>query len=282
MSILSNSVKRLVGRAISEDVSHDDVTTQSLIPGTSNCNCKIIVKDNGVLAGIGIAIEVFKQIDPDIRSEILVYDGAEINPGDVVANLQGRTESILKGERVALNFLQHASGIASETSKYVKAIRGSNARIVDTRKTTPGLREIEKYSVRVGGGYSHRFNLSDGILIKDNHIAALKKLNYTIENIISKARENAPHTLRIEIEVETIQEARDALNGKADIILLDNMSVEDMRKVVNLVDGNCLLEASGGITIETVKQVAETGVDLISIGSITHSVKSLDISLDFE
>ena len=280
--MLSNSVKRLVERAISEDVSHNDVTTQSLIPSDSYCNCKILVKDSGVLAGIEIAIEVFKQIDPNIRSEILVHDGAEVNPGDVVANIQGRTKSILKGERVALNFLQHTSAIASETSKYVKAIRGSNARIVDTRKTTPGLREIEKYSVRVGGGYSHRFNLSDGILIKDNHISALKKLNYTIENIISKARENSPHTLSIEIEVETIREAEEALDAKADIILLDNMSIEDMRNVVNLVNGNCLLEASGGITIKTVKEVAETGVDLISVGSITHSVKSLDMSLDFE
>ena len=240
----------------------------------------IVAKDSGILAGIHIAIEVFFQIDPDITYNMFVNDGDQVKNGDIVAELKGKTKSLLKAERLALNFLQRASGIATETREYVKEIEGTSARILDTRKTTPGLREIEKYAVTVGGGYSHRFNLSDGVLIKDNHISSLRS-DLTLRDIISKARQNTPHTLTIEIEVENYEDAKEAFEGKADIILLDNMTPENMKRVVELVDGQCLLEASGGINIDTVRLVAESGVDLISVGSITHSAKSLDISLDF-
>ena len=280
MSDLSISIKQLISKSIQEDISHGDITTDSLIPPESNGLAVIVAKDSGILAGIHIAIEVFFQIDPDITYNMFVNDGDQVKNGDIVAELKGKTKSLLKAERLALNFLQRASGIATETGEYVKKIEGTSARILDTRKTTPGLREIEKYAVTVGGGYSHRFNLSDGVLIKDNHISSLRS-ELTLRDIISKARQNTPHTLTIEIEVENYEDAKEAFEGKADIILLDNMTPENMKRVVELVDGQCLLEASGGINIDTVRLVAESGVDLISVGSITHSAKSLDISLDF-
>jgi nicotinate-nucleotide pyrophosphorylase (carboxylating) len=278
---LSIAIKNLISRSIQEDISHGDITTDSLIPPEHHGEAVVIVKDKGTLAGITIAMEVFLQIDPAINYNILVNDGGHVKVGDTVAELNGKTKSLLKGERLALNFLQRASGIATETAEYVKTIEGTGARIVDTRKTTPGLREIEKYAVKLGGGYSHRFNLSDGILIKDNHISSLRP-SMTIRDIISRAKANSPHTLTIEIEVENYEEAKEAFDGNADIILLDNMTPEDMNRVVKLVNGKCLLEASGGIKLDTVRAVAESGVDLISVGSITHSVKSLDISLDFK
>jgi nicotinate-nucleotide pyrophosphorylase (carboxylating) len=278
---LSIAIKNLISRSIQEDISHGDITTDSLIPPEHHGEAVVIVKDKGTLAGITIAMEVFLQIDPAINYNILVNDGGHVKEGDTVAELNGKTKSLLKGERLALNFLQRASGIATETAEYVKTIEGTGARIVDTRKTTPGLREIEKYAVKLGGGYSHRFNLSDGILIKDNHISSLRP-SMTIRDIISRAKANSPHTLTIEIEVENYEEAKEAFDGNADIILLDNMTPEDMNRVVKLVNGKCLLEASGGIKLDTVRAVAESGVDLISVGSITHSVKSLDISLDFK
>ena len=280
MSDLSISIKQLISKSIQEDISHGDITTDSLIPPESNGLAVIVAKDSGILAGIHIAIEVFFQIDPDITYNMFVNDGDQVKNGDIVAELKGKTKSLLKAERLALNFLQRASGIATETREYVKEIEGTSARILDTRKTTPGLREIEKYAVTVGGGYSHRFNLSDGVLIKDNHISSLRS-DLTLRDIISKARQNTPHTLTIEIEVENYEDAKEAFEGKADIILLDNMTPENMKRVVESVDGQCLLEASGGINIDTVRLVAESGVDLISVGSITHSAKSLDISLDF-
>jgi nicotinate-nucleotide pyrophosphorylase (carboxylating) len=280
MSDISISIKQLISKSIQEDISHGDITTDSLIPPESNGLAVIVAKDSGILAGIHIAIEVFFQIDPDITYNMFVNDGDQVKNGDIVAELKGKTKSLLKAERLALNFLQRASGIATETREYVKEIEGTSARILDTRKTTPGLREIEKYAVTVGGGYSHRFNLSDGVLIKDNHISSLRS-NLTLRDIISKARQNIPHTLTIEIEVENYEDAKEAFEGKADIILLDNMTPENMKRVVELVDGQCLLEASGGININTVRLIAESGVDLISVGSITHSAKSLDISLDF-
>ena len=278
---LSIAIKNLISRSIQEDISHGDITTDSLIPPEHHGEAVVIVKDKGTLAGITIAMEVFLQIDPAINYNILVNDGGHVKEGDTVAELNGKTKSLLKGERLALNFLQRASGIATETAEYVKTIEGTGARIVDTRKTTPGLREIEKYAVKLGGGFSHRFNLSDGILIKDNHISSLRP-SMTIRDIISRAKANSPHTLTIEIEVENYEEAKEAFDGNADIILLDNMTPEDMNRVVKLVNGKCLLEASGGIKLDTVRAVAESGVDLISVGSITHSVKSLDISLDFK
>ena len=225
-------------------------------------------------------MEVFRQTDPSVDTRVLMADGSEVSPGDVVADVEGSIAGILKGERVALNFLQRLSGIATATSAYVKAVQGTKASIVDTRKTVPGLRQLEKYAVRVGGGHNHRYNLADGILIKDNHIAALRAQELGLAEIVNRARENSPHTLRVEIEVESIDEAREALEAGADVILLDNMSPEEMRHVVAMSGGRRLLEASGGINLETVRAVAETGVDLISVGALTHSVRAMDISLD--
>ena len=212
--------------------------------------------------------------------EILLEDGAGVKPGNKVARVSGSIASILKAERVALNFLQRLSGIASETNRYVKAVEGLPVRIMDTRKTTPNLRSLEKYAVRVGGGGSHRMSLSDGILIKDNHLVALRSQGLNIKEIIAKARKNAPQRLPVEVEVGTVSEALEAVEAGADIVMLDNMNIEDMRKAVKSIHGRALIEASGGITLDNVRAVAETGVDFISIGALTHSSRALDISLE--
>jgi len=233
-----------------------------------------------VLAGVEVAKAVFLHVDPSLRVEVRIQDGAKVRKGDVVAIIQGRVASILKAERVALNFLTRLSGIASETARYVEATKGLKARITDTRKTTPGIRLLEKYAVRVGGGRSHRQHLGDGILIKDNHLAALRSLGLGLKEAIERARQSS--TLKIEVEVESIDGARQALEAGADIIMLDNMAIEDMRQVVEIARGGALIEASGGITLDNVRSVAESGVDLISVGAITHSAKALDLSLELE
>ena len=270
----------IVAGALEEDLGPGDVTTDALIPPDIHGLGSIVAKTAGVIAGVEVALEVFRQANPDVETRTLITDGSEVSPGVVVAEVEGSIAGILKGERVALNFLQRLSGIATATSMYVKAVQGTKARIVDTRKTVPGIRQLEKYAVRMGGGHNHRYNLADGILIKDNHIAALRAQELGLAEIVSRARENSPHTLRVEIEVESIDEAKEALEAGADVILLDNMSPEEMRQVVTLTEGRRLLEASGGINLETVRAVAETGVDLISVGALTHSVMAMDISLD--
>jgi len=225
---------------------------------------------------------VFVKVDPSLKVEVLIKDGAEVKPGDIVATISGSVASILKAERVALNFLQRLSGIASQTAQFVAKTQGLKVNITDTRKTTPGLRLLEKYAVRVGGGQNHRFHLGDGILIKDNHLAALRALGMSFKDIIAKAKQNAPHGLKVEVEVNTIQEAMDAAEAGADIIMLDNMSPDEMRRVVSLVSGRVKIEASGGITLANVRAIAETGINLISVGALTHSPKALDISLELE
>ena len=277
---ITSSVKAIVERALSEDLGSGDVTTDALIPPDIRGLGSIVAKAAGVIAGVEVALEVFRQANPDVETRTLITDGSEVSPGVVVAEVEGSIAGILKGERVALNFLQRLSGIATATSMYVKAVQGTKARIVDTRKTVPGIRQLEKYAVRMGGGHNHRYNLADGILIKDNHIAALRAQELGLAEIVNRARENSPHTLRVEIEVESIDEAREALEAGADVILLDNMSPEEMRQVVAMSGGRRLLEASGGINLDTVRAVAETGVDLISVGALTHSVRAMDISLD--
>ena len=277
---ITSSVMAIVAGALEEDLGPGDVTTDALIPPDIRGLGSIVAKTTGVIAGVEVALEVFRQANPDVETRTLITDGSEVSPGVVVAEVEGSIAGILKGERVALNFLQRLSGIATATSMYVKAVQGTKARIVDTRKTVPGIRQLEKYAVRMGGGHNHRYNLADGILIKDNHIAALRAQELGLAEIVSRARENSPHTLRVEIEVESIDEAKEALEAGADVILLDNMSPEEMRQVVTLTEGRRLLEASGGINLETVRAVAETGVDLISVGALTHSVMAMDISLD--
>ena len=280
MMQITSSIRDIVERALVEDLGHGDVTTDALIPPDARGQASVVVKAEGVVAGLEVALEVFRQVDPFTISRIRMADGTAVSPGDVVADVEGSVAGILKAERVALNFLQRLSGIATATAAYVDAVRGTKARIIDTRKTVPGLRQLEKYAVRVGGGHNHRYNLADGILIKDNHIAALRARELSLEEIVDLARRRSPHTLRVEIEAETVEEAVEAVEAGADAVLLDNMTPDEMRRVVSIADGRALLEASGGVTLDTVRAVAETGVDLISVGALTHSVRALDISLD--
>ena len=282
MQPLRAQIESIVANALAEDLGGGDVTTEALIPPALQGKASIMAKASGVLAGMEVMRMVFQKLDPSLRVNLLVQDGARLKPGEVVATIEGNVSNILKGERVALNFLQRLSGIASETTRYVEAISGSAARILDTRKTTPGLRALEKYAVRVGGGHNHRYNLSDGILIKDNHLAGLRSQGLSLKDIVLRAQQSAPHSLKIEIEVSTLAEALEAVDAGTDIILLDNMSVEEMRAVVAKVKGRVLIEASGGITLDNVQPIAEAGVNLISVGRLTHSAKALDIGLELE
>ena len=274
--------EEIIDRALAEDLVKGDVTTDALIPADRRGTGLIVAKKEGILAGINIAKQVFHRVDPELKVEVLLEDGAGVKPGSKVANVSGSIASILAAERVALNFLQRLSGIASETKRYVEAVKGLPVRIMDTRKTTPGLRSLEKHAVKVGGGENHRMNLGDGILIKDNHLAALRSQGLNIKQIVAGARQNSPQRLPVEVEVATASEALEAAEAEADIVMLDNMSLEDMRKAVKSIHGRALIEASGGITLDNVRAVAETGVDFISIGALTHSVTALDISLELE
>jgi nicotinate-nucleotide pyrophosphorylase (carboxylating) len=242
----------------------------------------VLAKQSGVLAGVDVLTETFHQVDPTIVVHALVADGQPLAPRDTIAHVRGPAASILKGERVALNLLQRMCGIASLTRRYVEAIAGTQAVVVDTRKTTPGLRALEKYAVRVGGGQNHRTNLSDGVLIKDNHLAAVRNEGHGIAEAIRRARVATPHTIKVEIEVTSLDEVDEAIAASPDIVLLDNMPPAIMAEAVRRIGGRALVEASGGILLETVRAAAEAGVDLISVGALTHSVPALDISLEME
>jgi len=275
-------VQQLIDQTLAEDLGWGDVTTEALVPDTQQGKASIIAKAKGIIAGTEIAKQVFLKVDSKLKMDILIKDGTQVKPGDVIARIEGKTSSTLKGERVALNFLQRLSGIASETARYVESVTGLPVNITDTRKTTPGLRTLEKYAVQIGGGKNHRMHLGDGILIKDNHLAALRKEGLSIKEIVARARQKAPPKLKIEIEVKTTKEAIEAAEAGADVIMLDNMNLEDMRQAVQLIKGRALIEASGGINLKKVRAVAETGVDLISIGALTHSPKALDLSLELD
>jgi len=272
----------IIDAALEEDTGQGDITSQALLPTDLVGKAFIMVKEKGILAGIDVARRVFYKIDSLLDIEILIEDGAAVKPGDIAGVISGSVISILKAERVALNFLQRLSGIASLTAKFVAKISGTRAGIYDTRKTTPGLRGLEKYAVRTGGGQNHRLHLGDAVLIKDNHIAALRATGMSLREIIEKARQNTPEGTTIEVEVTREEEALDALKTGADIIMLDNMNPDEMRKIVDMVGGQAKLEASGNITLKNVREVALTGVDMISIGALTHSYESLDISLEIE
>jgi len=275
-------VEEIIDSALAEDLGQGDVTTEALIPADQEGIAHLVAKGAGILAGLGLTTKVFQKVDAELKVEELVSDGTKVTSGDRVAVVRGKVSSILRAERVALNFLQHLSGIATETARYVDAVSGTKALIMDTRKTIPGLRMLEKYAVRVGGGKNHRLNLGDSILIKDNHLVALRSRGVGLGEAVRKARKQAPERLKVEVEVESIDQAEEALFAGAEVIMLDNMSLEEMQQVVELAQGRAMLEASGGITLENVRAVAETGVDLISIGALTHSVKALDISLEIE
>jgi nicotinate-nucleotide pyrophosphorylase (carboxylating) len=269
-------------RALEEDGAWQDVTTAATVDPQQRGTATVLAKSAGVLAGLPVMGAVFSIVDPTLRFNPLKRDGERITPGEHLAVIEGSYASILRAERVALNLLQRLSGIATLTAMAVSGTNGTPARIVDTRKTTPGLRALEKYAVQAGGGHNHRFNLADGILVKDNHLAALRARGLGIADAVRLARERAPHTLRVELEVTSLAEVDAALAAGADIILLDNMSLAEMRQAAGRCRGRALTEASGGIKPESVREVAESGVDLISIGALTHSAPALDISLELE
>jgi nicotinate-nucleotide pyrophosphorylase (carboxylating) len=271
---IAPNVINVIQSALQEDIGYGDITTSLLIPEGNKSKAHFIANERFVLAGLPFSLKVFYILDPSIVSKIYYRDGTRVKNGDVITEISGRTHNILKGERVSLNILQRLSGIATLTSIYVEKIKGSKAKIVDTRKTTPCLRFMEKYAVRVGGGYNHRFGLFDGILIKDNHIKAAGSIKKAV-----KAAKKGHHLLRIEVEVKNLRELREAIEAGGDIIMLDNMTVKEMKEAIKIAGGKALLEASGNIKPENVREVAETGVDLISVGALTHSSSAVDIGL---
>lgn len=272
-------LRQIVGRALDEDLAgYGDVTSQALISDQQRARGKVLVQCSGVVAGLAVVREVFQVLDPETRTEFFVADGAFVEPGVTVATVEGRAWAILAGERTALNFLGRLSGIATRTRAFVDAVSGTKAVILATRKTTPGLRLLEKYAVVCGGGQPHRFGLFDGILIKDNHRVLCGGIRFALERLDRFAFRSLP----IEVEVDTLEELKIALEFEVPWILLDNFSLSELRQAVALVEGRARLEASGGITLATVREVAETGVDAISVGGLTHSAPYLDVSLVLE
>jgi nicotinate-nucleotide pyrophosphorylase (carboxylating) len=271
---MNAKLKDLIERALQEDIGSGDVTGDATIPGDSTCAASLLAKQELVLAGIGVSRAVFNHLDEGIQFTAFFTDGDRIPAGAEIAKLSGATRSLLKGERVALNLLQHMSGIATLTAKFVERVSGTKAQVLDTRKTIPGLRELEKYAVRMGGGKNHRMGLYDMVLIKDNHIKAAGSITKAVES----ARRQAGQ-LSVEVETSNLEEVREALDAKADIIMLDNMPLDTMREAVKIINGRAQVEASGNVTLETIRGIAETGVDLISSGALTHSAPAADISM---
>ncbi len=268
----------LVRMALLEDLGHGDVTTNALVPERLLGEGEIKAKEELILCGLEVARCVFEELDPELEFEALRMDGDHLLPGEVAARLRGKVATILKGERVALNFLQHLSGVATYTRRFVERVKDLPVKIVDTRKTLPGFRVLEKYAVAIGGGSNHRFGLSDGVLIKDNHLKACGSVTLALK----RARKFLPHVYRVEIEVKTLEELKEALAAGAEALLLDNMDVETLRQAVKMareINPKVVLEASGGVHLENVREIAETGVDLISIGRLTHSAPAVDLNL---
>lgn len=267
----------IIETALAEDMPEGDITSDSVIPPDSISEAVILAKEAGIIAGILVAARVFTKIDPAVQFNSKFCDGQSIKPGDKLARIQGSSVSLLKGERTALNFLQRMSGIATLTRKYVQLLEGTRAKLLDTRKTTPGLRVLEKYAVRMGGGYNHRMNLSDMVMLKDNHL----KLVGSISSAVKRTRDKLGPGIKIEVETTTLEEVKEAIKSGADMVMLDNMSMEDMKKAVEWVKGDVPLEISGKVDQSRIKALASLGVDYISVGCLTHSYKSLDISMDF-
>lgn len=271
-------VDDLIKNALSEDISYLDTTTDYMIAPEARNKAYLVAKADGVVCGLDVAMRVFELLDDTFEKELFKKDGDRVQKGERIASYTGRTRALLKGERTALNLLQHMSGIATATAEAVELVKGTRAAVTDTRKTLPGMRSLQKYAVTMGGGKNHRFNLSDGAMLKDNHIDAAGG----ITNAVRMLRDKLGHMVKLEVETRNLDEVKEALEAGADIIMLDNMSCEMMREAVALVDGRALLEASGGITAQTLRAVAETGVDVISIGALTHSVTAMDISMKME
>ena len=269
-------VDNIIKTALLEDINYLDTTTDYLIDEEQENTARFLAKADGVLCGIDVALRVFTILqEQGFEAKVYKHDGDVLEKGDIIAEIRGKTRTLLKGERTALNLLQHMSGVATATGQAVKAIEGTNASIADTRKTLPGLRPLQKYAVTVGGGKNHRYNLSDAAMLKDNHVDA----GGGIASAVAKLRQKLGHMTKIELEVRSLDELGQALEAGVDVIMLDNMSCEEMREAVAITNGRALLEASGGITAETLRAIAETGVDIISMGALTHSVTAFDISL---
>jgi nicotinate-nucleotide pyrophosphorylase (carboxylating) len=277
--LTKKETKALVAAALEEDDTKHDITTAATVLSDRRARCRIVARKKGVIAGLPLAVEAFTQLDKAVTIRIEHDDGARVRPDTSVMFLSGHARGLLSAERVALNFLQRLSGIATLTAQYVEAIKGTGAHILDTRKTTPGFRRLEKYAVRAGGGLNHRMNLSSNVLIKDNHLAAAEG---DIGIAVKRARDVAPAGMKVEVECDTLDQVKRAIDAGADVILLDNMSLLEMREAVRQVEGGAVVEASGGVTLETVRPIAETGVNWISVGALTHSAPALDLGLDFD
>jgi nicotinate-nucleotide pyrophosphorylase (carboxylating) len=272
------AIKPVIEFALNEDIGNGDITTKSIIPGDLIAQASLLVKASGVIAGLSVAENVFRYLSPEIEWNAMVKDGDSVRKGEIIVKIKGSYRALLTGERVALNFLQRMSGIATMTSTYVEAVKGFKSKILDTRKTIPGMRMLDKYSVRTGGGTNHRIGLYDMVLIKDNHI----KVAGGIESAVDHVRKNSDQGIKIEVETTTLEEVREALRKNVDMIMLDNMNTGMMTEAVKLIDGHAKVEASGNMTIDRLKEVASTGVDYISIGALTHSVIAMDISMNIE
>ena len=275
MKLLQCYIDNIITTALTEDINYIDAAADNLIPEDHRSSAYYVAKDTGIVCGIEAAKRVFELVGGNVDFKILLKDGTKVKNGDIIAELEGSTLTLLKGERTALNLLQHMSGIATATNKCVELVSGTKASVTDTRKTLPGLRALQKYAVTVGGGKNHRFNLSDAAMLKDNHIDAYGGITAAVAAL----REKIGHTIKIEVEVRTLDELKEALETKAEIIMLDNMSCEEMAQAVKIAGGRALLEASGNVTAENIRSVAETGVDIISLGALTHSVRCFDISM---
>ena len=271
--------RAVVAAALEEDDTRHDITTAATVLSDRRARCRLVARQSGVIAGLPLAREAFEQLDKAVAARIDHDDGSRVDRDSTVMFLSGHARGLLSAERVALNFVQHLSGIASLTGRYVEAVAGTGAHILDTRKTTPGLRRLEKYAVRAGGGLNHRMDLASAVLIKDNHLAVV---DGDIRIAIKRARTVGPAGIKVEVECDTLEQVKTAIDAGADVIMLDNMSLVDLREAVLLVEGHAVTEASGGVTLETVRRIAETGVDWISVGALTHSAPALDLALDFD
>ncbi|HEU4748890.1 MAG TPA: carboxylating nicotinate-nucleotide diphosphorylase [Gemmatimonadaceae bacterium] len=279
LHLTRKEISSIVAAALEEDDTKHDITTAATVLSDRRARCRLVARQSGVIAGLALACEAFEQLDRAVTIRVDQDDGSRVTESTPVMFLSGHARGLLSAERVALNFVQRLSGIATLTARYVDAVAGTGAHILDTRKTTPGWRRLEKYAVRAGGGMNHRMDLSNAVLIKDNHLAAVDR---DIGVAVKRARAVAPMGIKVEVECETLDQVRAALDAGADVIMLDNMTLAEMREAVRLVDGRAVTEASGGVSLDTVRGIAETGVDWISVGALTHSAPALDLALDFD
>lgn len=276
MSLQRRQIEAVVTMALAEDAPYGDVTSQTLIPATTTATAELVAREPGVLAGAEVFEVAMTTLDPQVKVTLLAADGDRFDAGQVLARVEGPARAVLQAERVALNLVQRMSGIATQTARYVEAVAGTKARVVDTRKTTPGLRALERHAVRCGGGHNHRYSLSDAVMAKDNHLAVVGD----IAAAVRRARAEFPHTMHIEVEIDRLDQLETVLAAGPDTIMLDNFSTDDLVEGVRRIDGKAIVEASGGITLDTIGPIARTGVDVISVGALTHSVRALDLGLD--